>query len=320
MSESVVGEWAKDKLARLHMYLNPYTTILKEQTAWCEGFYYVDAFAGPGFHEIRKPLIGNAENSSSSFFDDFEEVECIEEISQSSNDQRELIDGSPRIALNLKYPFTSYFFVELSTARVGLLQQLQTEYSSHDIHIVQADCRKFLHDFALNTKWSKKRAVVFLDPFGMQVDWETIEVLARTRSIEIFLNFPAGMAINRMLPRDHTKITSGNRNKLDRYFGTDQWFSEFYFTRPKTGQMNFFEEIDAEITPEQDVISKVRNANKRLATWYRKRLGTVFRKVSKAALIRTSRGVPLYYLIWAGHYDVALEIANHVLSAGEFVE
>ena len=53
MAESVVGPWAQDKLDRLRKYLHAYTSIMKEQK-WCKGYYYIDAFAGPGHHEVRK--------------------------------------------------------------------------------------------------------------------------------------------------------------------------------------------------------------------------------------------------------------------------
>src|SRR6476661_5227404 len=52
MSESVVGPWAADKLDRLGKYLGAYTTIMRKQK-WCEGYHYIDAFAGPGRHSIR---------------------------------------------------------------------------------------------------------------------------------------------------------------------------------------------------------------------------------------------------------------------------
>ena len=41
--------------------------------------------------------------------------------------------------------------------------------------------------------------MVFLDPFGMQVPWSTIEALAKTKAMELIINFPLGMAIQRLL-------------------------------------------------------------------------------------------------------------------------
>ena len=53
MVESIVGPWAKDKLVRLAKYLHAYTTIMQKQQ-WCRRYIYIDAFAGPGAHAVRK--------------------------------------------------------------------------------------------------------------------------------------------------------------------------------------------------------------------------------------------------------------------------
>ncbi len=39
-----------------------------------------------------------------------------------------------------------------------------------------------LQAFCAKRNWKKCRAVVFLDPFGNQVEWKTIEAIARTKS------------------------------------------------------------------------------------------------------------------------------------------
>jgi hypothetical protein len=51
MAKSTVGPWAKDKLERLQKYLSAYTTIMRKQKL-CKGYFYIDAFAGPGEHEL----------------------------------------------------------------------------------------------------------------------------------------------------------------------------------------------------------------------------------------------------------------------------
>ena len=38
--------------------------------------------------------------------------------------------------------------------------------------------------------WSLHRAVLFLDPYGMQVEWATIEAVAKTKAIDLWLLFP----------------------------------------------------------------------------------------------------------------------------------
>ena len=187
-----VGPWAAAKLERLGKYLNAYTQILKQQHRWCQGYIYVDAFAGAGDYTLRPssrtgslgPLLSG-----------------IAEFASGSAEQRELIKGSARVALEIKQPFTQYVFVERDPERIGLLQQLRKEYPQQNVSIQRGDCNAYLRqDFLLKFNWSKWRAVVFLDPFGMQVPWATLEELGRTGGVEVFLNFPVGMAIQPEFP------------------------------------------------------------------------------------------------------------------------
>ena len=151
----------------------------------------------------------------------------------------------------------------------------------------------------------KNRAVVFLDPFGMQVPWSTLESLGSTKAIEVFLNFPVGMAIQRLLPRDTSKITDQRRAMLDDYFGSPEWFDIVY----RSKRTLFGEQTE----------EKFEQSAKRLVNWYRGRLKKAFGDASKGALIRNSHGAHLYYLMLASPKGVGVKIADHVLSAGETV-
>jgi three-Cys-motif partner protein len=53
-----------------------------------------------------------------------------------------------------------------------------------------------------------RRAVVFLDPFGMQVTWNTIQAIAETKAIDLWVLFPLGIGVMRMLP-NHGQIPEG---------------------------------------------------------------------------------------------------------------
>ena len=226
-------------------------------------------------------------------------------------EQRQFLAGSPRVALDLQFPFTHYIFVERSGDRIAALQRLKTEYgSARSIHIREEDCTKYLRDkIALNPKmdWKTNRAVVFLDPFGMQVDWQTIENLAKTKAIEIFLNFPVGMAIQRLLLRQPDNFTDDRQRRLDEYFGSPDWKRVLYKRRP-----SLFDDDIA--TGEQEKIEKSGAA---LLKWYRDRLRTIFSHVSNAALICNTKGGHLYYLLLASHSKTGVKIANDILSAGK---
>lgn len=297
MAESVVGPWAKDKLDRLAKYLNAYTTIMKGQE-WCKGYHYIDAFAGPGMHELRQQSESPIDTQPAliEFLDDGAEPE----------EQQQFLDGSPRVALDLQFPFTNYIFVERSQERIEALKQLQAEYgATRKIHIRQRDCTEYLREIAAHPRlnWKKNRALVFLDPFGMQVGWQTIVELAAVKGIEIFLNFPVGMAIQRLLLRRPENFTDAQRRRLDDYFGSPDWMPTLY----KSHRTLFNE----------DAHQKVDDSGLALLNWYRDRLRQLFKHVSKAALIRNTRRSHLYYLLLASNNAKGVDIFNDIIASGD---
>jgi three-Cys-motif partner protein len=304
MALSEVGRWAQDKLEQLRKYLHAYTLIMKDRQ-WCRGYHYIDAFAGPGDHAIRRHRDDHRFLARRALLE-------VSNFGSEQQEQQQLIAGSPRVALELAHPFTNYIFVEQSSERVAALEKLKDEYAGkRQIHIRQAECTRYLRDkIANNPKldWRSNRAVVFLDPFGMQVEWQTIEALARTEAIEIFLNFPVGMAIQRLLRRQPEKFTEAQRRKLDEYFGSSDWMTAVY----KQRKTLFGEELE-------EIQDKIDASGLALVRWYRERLRTIFGYVSRAALIRNSRGGHLYYLLHASHNRTGGKIADEILSTGEAV-
>jgi len=296
MAEEVpnVGPWARDKLDRLRKYLLAYTRIMARQS-WAQRYVYVDAFAGPGRARVRASL---ADDPTYDIFSIGEELRKDEEV-------RQVLDGSPLVALQIEPPFTNYVFLEREPDRVEMLKRLEHEYKGRrKIVIRHGDCNHYLNDKLVNNpqiNWKKCRAVVFLDPFGMQVPWKTIARLAATRAIEVFLNFPVGMSIRRLLRRDG-KFTEKQRRKLDDYFGDPGWFDVVY---PKLPELF------------GDTRSKAEDAERHLVKWYRGRLRDAFGYVSDAYLIRNSHGGHLYFLIFAGPNETGAKIASHILRSGD---
>jgi three-Cys-motif partner protein len=301
--ESLVGSWAKDKLECLRKYLSAYTKIMKKRT-WCRGYHYIDAFAGPGSHKVRTAddNVGSAQRA----------LLEVAEFGAEQKEQQRFLAGSPRVALDIDNPFTNYVFVEKSPERVKSLKKLVDEYlDRRTIHIRERDCSEYLQEMVAKNPefWKSNRAVVFLDPFGMQVGWPTIEALASTKAIEIFLNLPVGMAIQRLLRTRPEKYSEPERRKLDDYFGSPKWFDALY----KKSAPPLFGE---------GALEKVKAPGKALLKWYRERLAGIFAHVSNASLIRNTKRGHLYYLMLASpdKTGVAVKIANDILSAGETVK
>ncbi len=135
------GDWTEVKLDILEKYLNFYTTALKKQ-----GFelWYIDAFAGYG------------------------------EIKINNNEVKKFIDGSVTRALNVKdKPFDKLFFVDKSKRKIESLERIKHENSNRDICIINCDANKFLGKLDDYLHSPKTRGVLFLDPFGAQVEWST---------------------------------------------------------------------------------------------------------------------------------------------------
>ena len=205
------------------------------------------------------------------------------------------------MALDLANPFTVYVFVERAPVRVRLLESLAEEYKGRrTIRVRKTNCNDYLKETIAKVDWKKWRGVVFLDPFGMQVPWATIASLAGTKAIEVFLNFPVGMSIQRLLKRNG-RFTQKERQKLDDYFGDPTWFEVVY--PESTGLFG-------------PMRSKAEDAERRLVWWYCERLKNAFGFVSSAYLVTNSRGGHLYFLIFAGPKQTGAKIANHVLDSG----
>lgn len=290
---AVVGPWAKEKLGALGRYLDFYTKVLKNQH-WRT--IYLDAFAGGGRAVIRSAP--RAPAGSSPLFAQVGDDEAADE------EQQEWIDGSPRVALAVANPFSRYIFIEPDPARARELEALKAEYgSARAIRILPSTATDGIGWVVAQTiSKATHRGVAFLDPFGAKLEWSSVQQLADTGLFEVVVNFGLNMALQRMLPNSGM-IPDAWRKTLDAYFGTTAWFEEVYCEPGglfgTTG------------------LEKRADYSERLLELYRQRLKDAFGHVSTPRLIRSTRGLPLYYLLWAGPHPKGLEGANHILTMGE---
>jgi three-Cys-motif partner protein len=172
------GPHTAKKLERLEKYLRAFLTAFQNQS-WAHTIY-LDAFAGTGQVPMKKregelPL---------------------------GDDDQAFIMGSAKRALGLELKFNEYIFVEKSRKKSDELRaKLQSEYPDRAAQIVvhAADANTVIRELCACRDWRRCRAVVFLDPFGSQVDWKTIEAIASTRAIDLWYLFPAGLSVHRQI-------------------------------------------------------------------------------------------------------------------------
>ncbi|MGI8655877.1 MAG: three-Cys-motif partner protein TcmP [Pyrinomonadaceae bacterium] len=281
------GDWTTEKLERVRKYLVAYATIMNKQRF---RFAYIDAFAGTGYMTAKQE-----ENSQELLLPELADQEA-----------QRFADGSARIALQVQPRFTKYIFVEQSKTKYRKLQKLKEEFPllAEDITIEKADANDYIKHLC-ERDWTGNRAVMFLDPFGMQVRWETLVAIAQTKAIDLWLLFPLGVAVNRMI-KTNAEIPEQWRQKLDDLFGSADWFDAFY--RKKVSKGLFDEEILFEKISDFDSIGQ----------YFTNRLKSIFAGVAENPLpLFNSRNNPLYLLCFAAGNErgakTAVKIANDVL-------
>ena len=283
------GPWTEQKLKILKGYLEAYRRIFT-MNARARYFttIYVDAFAGTG---SRLP------SKSDEIL-----VDTVED-----RDADAFRRGSARIALELEYPFDQYVFIEKNArhaARLGSLRKGYPRLDAH-IHVLEGDANEVLATWCGNLNTRRERAVVFLDPYGMQVEWPTIEAIAETKACDMWLLFPLGMGVNRLLTKNRLP-NPAEAERLTKTFGTEAWRGAFYTD-------NLQDDLFGTASP----VVKRTNFDE-IASFFLKRLDSVFADVANAYLpLYNSTNVPIYMLCFAAANEKgaksAIRIATHLL-------
>jgi three-Cys-motif partner protein len=284
------GDWTDRKLAVLKKYLHSYTGALKNTA-----FQKIYVFAGTGYREVRRNDKDEGETSQHILFPDLAQPES-----------QAFLDGSARLALQVQPPFDRYIFVEQRSDRCADLSSLKSEFHSlaDRIDVRQGDANVKIQELCV-TLLQSDRAVCFLDPYGMQVEWTTIQAIAQTKKIDLWLLFPLGIGVNRLLKKKGD-IPDQWRHRLNVLLGTESWYNEFYEVKP--AQTLFGEDEERLVKVKMETIGH----------YFIDRLKTVFGGVAeKPGVLRNSANNPLYLLCFAvGNErgkDIALRIAQHLL-------
>lgn len=269
------GKWTVDKIEVFNKYLKAYMQILKKYPNW--PLVYFDGFAGSG--EI-----------------------------QTSDDDIDLMEGVALQVLSLKEPrgFDIFYFVEKDLEKAKKLKStIESKFPEiNHKYVSWGDCNeklKDLADFLRKPENKNYRGVVFIDPYGMQVNWESIQAL-KGLNLDLWILVPTGTAINRMLGRKKVSQDSWFQS-LGEFFGVspDEIKSRFY---EPSRQGNLFGETE---------LNKIEKAAEEAAELYRERLSTVFTYVSNPLEMRNSKNAIIFHFFMASNAKVAMKIANDIV-------
>jgi three-Cys-motif partner protein len=260
-----IGCWSEVKLDILRDYAPAYTTIMSKQSL-IKGYYYIDGFAGYGIHK--------------------------------SKTRDELILGSPSIALQVKPEFSGYYFVDLDSKKVDYLKALSSNYPNATVY--EGDCNNILIEqiFPQIRYDQYDRALCLLDPYKLNLSWDVVLAAGKSRSIELFINFPT-MDMNRnVLWKNQDKVSSDQANRMTFFWGDESWKEIAYRKQP-----GLFETMEE------------KTSNEEVALAFQKRLKEVagFGYVSEPMPMRNTRGAVVYYLFFATPSKVGDKIVEDIM-------
>lgn len=193
------------KLNVVEKYLRSFLAVLSKQK-WAET-YYVDAFAGSGTLGVR---------DNEALLPDIIEAD-------------ELMLGSAIRAANIERGFDHYIFIDTNASNLSSLRDRIGPNNRHltKMEFIQEDANAAIQKLIPRLQKKNARAVVFLDPFGNQVRWETLKALAGTGAVDLWYLFPAMLGVYRQIKNDGATTTPEQEKSLDGLFGPNDWRSAF---------------------------------------------------------------------------------------------
>jgi three-Cys-motif partner protein len=201
------GSWALEKLDYLQRYINAFVISMHDKP-W-RAMHYIDLFAGPGKCRVR--------------------------------DSDETYLGSPIIALKAPHSFTRYYFVDLEPDNISALRERCSVSPFADrVRYLVGDSNQVVHEVAASIstidqefiprQWSSLN-LAFLDPAGIDLYWETVEILAQINRMDLVIHYPQ-MGLSRFMPK---AFDSPEENKVDLFFGGREWRKIYRKWRTRTG-------------------------------------------------------------------------------------
>ena len=189
------GDYAKDEQTILQHSVSMFTTSMRGKP-WT-ALNYIDLQAGPGKNRLSP--------------------------------SGEIILGSPLLALETKYKFDNYFFVEKNEKNFESLdKRLHTSPLYNRIRLYNEDCNVAISRIVdeldkidqnkIRDEWDSLN-LVFIDPEGLEINWKTIEILGTQTRSDLIINFSTS-GITRNISQFYQ---SSRTTAIDRFFGTREW-------------------------------------------------------------------------------------------------
>jgi len=266
------GEWVKEKLFYVKRYIDVFEVAMRDKQ-WRKRIF-IDLFSGPG--------------------------KCI------VRDTNEYLLGSPILALDTQHPFTDYYFVDMDAQNIDNLRMRSNAFTkaASQVNFLVGDANELVNKITDDIAGFDKRFVqgllpclnlAFLDPEGLELEWKTVETLARMKRMDLIIHYSQN-GLTRNLDRCYL---SEEETVIDKFFGDRNW-----------------RDVYKKVSGKRETIG----VHRALIDYYKSKLRDLgyvaindSEEVVREPLIRnTKRNAPLYRLIFASKHPLGNKIWNEV--------
>lgn len=178
----VVGAWVHDKKSYLERYLSVVVKAVGRK--WHGKLAYLDLFSGPGRSVVR--------------------------------DNGEEVEGSPLVAT--RCDFSTYVFVDRPEVLDALRERIATTGKIGRAVFIEGDCNDVVEKVRCSYP-ADHLAVVFIDPTGLQIRFETVRKLVENRKMDLLMTVQLGMGITMNLKQ----YAKSNGDALTAFLGNTSW-------------------------------------------------------------------------------------------------
>lgn len=282
------GKWTNKKLDAFSKYVSAYLTIMSKQKQWKT--IYFDGFAGSGTRHKKK------------------NTEVLNLLQFDTEDENVYKGAAERIlSLPNNLSFDFHYFVDLEDKSLEKLKNKLSELQKNHKKPFQyktGDCNTWIKDLAdvMHNCPNKYAALVLLDPFGMQINWDSIEMLKDTRS-DVWILVPTGVIVNRLLNKNGELK---HIDKLQSFFGLTETEIREYF---------YHKENHNTLFGEMEKMEKINDPIQKIAELYIRKMKTIWKFVTERPLILVnSKSCPIYHFVFASNNKSATNIAKQIIT------
>jgi len=189
-----VGSWSEKKYSLLGGYCEIFNSGVKNKF---QNRVYIDLFAGAGYVPIKG--------------------------------KNKILKSSALISLSIPTPFTKYIFCEMDESKMfALTERVKRQFPERDVLCLLGDSNQIVDEVITEVKKLGPSTIsfCFVDPFSLNLHFDTIEKLAKVGRIDFLILLALMMNANRNLHN----------------FIVDQSSAIDLFLRRQIGGMFFYQE------------------------------------------------------------------------------